>query len=1230
MVQKLLHVALLAVLLNLQPLLSQPAPFGFYDNAEFSPDFELLEFSESTLLFRLSMTRLQPTGTIDFFQKLPGTWADLNYNGHQVMPRFTFYLALPNTGNPTVTVLDWQTISRPTIPRVIPENTGSPVRLGEVGIFAGVRLVPVTVKPFTYVNNQSSCLVMSEATIRIDIDGQSGLNPLTSTRLAFSEVSRDVFKSLVANWESIPNIGVTEPSHMLMVIPESYLGTMSDYILWKRQMGIRVTIVPAGEINSDGTGNLLRNRIQQELANSSPRIDYVTLVGDETVIPIRYRYTEDPVTRFSDFSLAGQFTNEGYFSELEGNDVFPDVFLGRWVVNSQAEARSIAVRTVQHERDTFSADSLRFERAAVAADYTEITQRLTKQRAREIMLSSGISHVDTLWGEQNPGPQLLMGWLTEGLSFVNYRGSGWQQGWAGISFYYWSVPQISNAGKLPIVTGIGCGVGKFDAPEAQCFGEVWMLHGTVTTPQGAAGFIGPCWNTHTVYNDCLDTCLYRAMLDYDIRNLMPALTAGKMYSWAVFNEFLGEGPVEEICEVMFRQYLVLSDPSLQLFTDTPVRAMITMPTAIPSGPYQVPVTVNQGPAIESDSLTVSFSTLTGVVHSGRVPSTPGQWYVPVDFDFGEEVTATVTAPNVLARQYPVQVSPSGPYLTHRGLSFSDAAGNGDGRIQPGETIAIIDTMMNIGSDAAFLVHGVLETTQQQITVLSSESDYGTVGSGESSVGSPSYSISVAPEISAASTIVMELTYSANQVAPRSDDIFLTLHMPNLSVGSLSIADGGNGLLERYEVAGLSFRVTNSGNEVLPASSLNLVSSSPYLEVLDATADLPQLSPGQSYQLPENSLRVAAAGNSPSGVQANLSAVVTAEMSTYTFERSLPLTIVIGQVGQGDPLLGSDGLYYMYDDTDVIYDRVAVYDWVEISPSRGGPGTELDFTQSQQTFNVPVPFNYAYFGETYSSLSISTDGWVVPGFTQSVSYANQPLPYAPDFVSGMIGILWNDLWYFFGDTGDVSYFYDDIADRFIVEWRDISDWATGTRPNTFQVQLLNPATYPTPTGDAEWLFMYQDLTLHASAAAGATIGYENMDESQGGTYFFENSRPPTSAPLEDGRAIRLTTAPPTILESEHDRPELPGGFSLRQNYPNPFNPETMIEFTVPHRSDVTLEVFDVLGRRVSHLISGYFEAGTHRIGWNGRNNSGVSVPSGIYFYRLTTPDYIQTRRMLLMR
>ena len=89
--------------------------------------------------------------------------------------------------------------------------------------------------------------------------------------------------------------------------------------------------------------------------------------------------------------------------------------------------------------------------------------------------------------------------------------------------------------------------------------------------------------------------------------------------------------------------------------------------------------------------------------------------------------------------------------------------------------------------------------------------------------------------------------------------------------------------------------------------------------------------------------------------------------------------------------------------------------------------------------------------------------------------------------------------------------------------------------------------------------------------------------------------------------------------------LPTHFSLEQNYPNPFNPATTISFSLPSKSFVSLKVFDALGREVATLLSEELPAGTYSQQWNA-----ASLPSGVYFYRLQSGSFIETKKLVLLR
>jgi predicted outer membrane repeat protein len=88
--------------------------------------------------------------------------------------------------------------------------------------------------------------------------------------------------------------------------------------------------------------------------------------------------------------------------------------------------------------------------------------------------------------------------------------------------------------------------------------------------------------------------------------------------------------------------------------------------------------------------------------------------------------------------------------------------------------------------------------------------------------------------------------------------------------------------------------------------------------------------------------------------------------------------------------------------------------------------------------------------------------------------------------------------------------------------------------------------------------------------------------------------------------------------------------LYQNVPNPFNPTTTIEYELRSQSAVMLDVYDVMGRSVKRLVDGQIGAGIHKVTWDGTNGTGERVSSGIYFYRLDTGAFVQTRKMLLLK
>ena len=103
--------------------------------------------------------------------------------------------------------------------------------------------------------------------------------------------------------------------------------------------------------------------------------------------------------------------------------------------------------------------------------------------------------------------------------------------------------------------------------------------------------------------------------------------------------------------------------------------------------------------------------------------------------------------------------------------------------------------------------------------------------------------------------------------------------------------------------------------------------------------------------------------------------------------------------------------------------------------------------------------------------------------------------------------------------------------------------------------------------------------------------------------------------------------PTSVET---KPITARDFALQANYPNPFNPSTRIHYSLSAPSDVNLAIYNLLGEKVKTLVNERQSAGLKEVAWNGRNNTGSTVDSGIYFYTLTVGNQSQTRKMLLVK
>jgi len=356
--------------------------------------------------------------------------------------------------------------------------------------------------------------------------------------------------------------------------------------------------------------------------------------------------------------------------------------------------------------------------------------------------------------------------------------------------------------------------------------------------------------------------------------------------------------------------------------------------------------------------------------------------------------------------------------------------------------------------------------------------------------------------------------------------------------------------------------------------------------------------------------------------------------------------------------GPDGFGYHWIDSDDF--GGPAYNWADIS----GVGIARSFgDDDNQAFDFSFPF--PFYGLNFTSVNVCSNGWLSFGST-STAYSNAGIPAIGD-PNNLIAVFWDDLNP--AAAGTIFTYDDTVNDRFIVQWSGVPHYGS-TDYLHFQA-ILN--------ADGTILCQYQTII----EPGGCTIGIENASGTVGlqvvnngafaanGMALLFSLAPamdpwltvtPTSGSVPTGGSTSLTvildatnlvegiySGSLTIASNDPDEPlvvvpveltvatvsgvddAMPTRFSLDGAYPNPFNPRTEIAFAVPSGSArVRLDVYDVSGRLIKHLISGSMEAGHHTVTWSGEDRDGRRVASGTYFYRLESGDFRQTKTMVLVK
>ncbi len=308
------------------------------------------------------------------------------------------------------------------------------------------------------------------------------------------------------------------------------------------------------------------------------------------------------------------------------------------------------------------------------------------------------------------------------------------------------------------------------------------------------------------------------------------------------------------------------------------------------------------------------------------------------------------------------------------------------------------------------------------------------------------------------------------------------------------------------------------------------------------------------------------------------------------------------------VMGPDAYgYYAYDRLDTLYTEWESFSFTDIQ----GVGTGLSMGD-ETVQEVSLPFTFKYYGSSYNTVYISSNGWMSLIQPSGAHYTNDQIPNAND-PHGVIAPLWDD--YDPSVAGNVYYYNDTLHHQFIIEWAGVPRYDNNNEILTFEVILRDPAYYPTLTGDGEIIFVYQRLDNTTSA----TAGIESTDDNTGLEYLYNGSYSDKAAILIPDGFIKFTTDTPEVnFIREVKKQSVP-----RIYMPSlVFNQKTSMSITLNQPENVQIKIYDITGR-VANSHSLLLHKGLNRVELSNK------FKRGIYFVEIKGKSWEYRKKIIVL-
>ncbi|MBU1985527.1 hypothetical protein KJ815_14110, partial [bacterium] len=591
---------------------------------------------------------------------------------------------------------------------------------------------------------------------------------------------------------------------------------------------------------------------------------------------------------------------------------------------------------------------------------------------------------------------------------------------------------------------------------------------------------------------------------------------------------------------------LMGDPAVPIWRHFPVTQTVTRPTTIRRGTNNVSLrVVNSQTSLPVEDAFVCLWKGTETYSRGYT-STNGYVNLPCSTSTTGYLRVTITKDDLRPYVDSIQVVSATASLALSTVIVDDdniggTIGNGNGVISPGETADLTIRLTNTGTSSTVTgISGTLLTSSPGIQITQATSTYPNITVGGTGNPVTPFRIVVTSVFhNEPVALFLALTSSAG-----AETVRVNLTPSAADVEYVSHAFGGpGGNTDPGESGSLMVTFRNSGARSLVSSQAVLRTNDPNIYITDSLANYGNVNALATATNSTDPFSIQISPGTFNGHRAVMELVVwdangfrdsTLFDSTdfYTTDSTLFSPVVtnffltIGTRTSTSPS-GPDAYgYYAFDNTETQpMGSGATYEWVEVGP--GGPGTSLNFSDTGDNLDasttLTLPFNFTFYGQTFTQITVCTNGWLAFGSYPITDYRNYRMgtSIGPPY---MVAAYWDDLW-ISGTSNNVYYYYDATEHRYIVEWR--ARTLHSLVNEFFEIILYDPAYYPSVSGDGKVKVQYQTCTPSSNTGgsndnAYASVGIQNGDHSIGLDYYYANQYGPGAATLQNGLAIMYTT------------------------------------------------------------------------------------------------------------